>query len=422
MNIGILGMGTVATGLMTLLSDNKEIIERKSETEFQVTKVLVKDMNKKREVPLQQEVFTSKIEDIIDNEEIHLVVELIGGIHPAYEFVKKALKNGKHVVTANKALIATYGEELEGIADENGVYLRYEASVAGGIPIINTLKNSVESNEIKEIMGIVNGTTNYILTQMSERGLEFEEALKEAQDLGFAEADPSSDIDGDDAMYKIAILSYVAFGQPMHVDKICKEGITRISKEDIQYAKELGYTIKLVATARKEDHHLEMMVYPALLPMKHPIALAQNEYNAVVIKGNGLDDIMLYGKGAGALPTGSSVLNDMIEIAKNLRDQKKVYNRVKTQDPLLVDNKGHRQYYIRLDVIDKPGVMGQLTKIFGEHGIGLVSVSQLKRSEMVAPLVFITYETDQKMMKEVLCDIKKYSEVLKIASILAVES
>ena len=422
MNIGILGMGTVATGLMTLLSDNKEIIERKSETEFQVTKVLVKDMNKKREVPLQQEVFTSKIEDIIDNEEIHLVVELIGGIHPAYEFVKKALKNGKHVVTANKALIATYGEELEGIADENGVYLRYEASVAGGIPIINTLKNSVESNEIKEIIGIVNGTTNYILTQMSERGLEFEEALKEAQDLGFAEADPSSDIDGDDAMYKIAILSYVAFGQPMHVDKICKEGITRISKEDIQYAKELGYTIKLVATARKEDHHLEMMVYPALLPMKHPIALAQNEYNAVVIKGNGLDDIMLYGKGAGALPTGSSVLNDMIEIAKNLRDQKKVYNRVKTQDPLLVDNKGHRQYYIRLDVIDKPGVMGQLTKIFGEHGIGLVSVSQLKRSEMVAPLVFITYETDQKMMKEVLCDIKKYSEVLKIASILAVES
>ena len=254
--LGILGMGTVASGLINIIEFNNSKISGILNKELSVNKVLVKSLGKKRDVILPQEVYTTDAYEVINDKDIQILVELIGGINPAYEYIKAALNSKKHVVTANKALIATNGEELEQLALQNGVKLMYEARVAGGIPIINTMNESLAGNEINEIIGIINGTTNYILTQMSENGLEYEQAVKEAQALGFAEADPSSDVEGDDAAYKLAILSTIAFGQRINVKDIPKEGITKISKEDINYAKELGYNIKLLASALKKDNQI----------------------------------------------------------------------------------------------------------------------------------------------------------------------
>lgn len=418
--LGILGMGTVATGLIKILELNDNKIAGILDKKFVINKVLVKNKDKKRNVNLPQEVYTSNPNDVLNDSESNIIIELIGGINPAYEYIKTALNNKKHVVTANKALIATHGQELEALAIANGVRLMYEASVGGGIPIINTMTENLTANEFEEIYGIINGTTNYILTQMTERGLDFDEAVKEAQDLGFAEADPSSDVNGDDAAFKIAILSTIAFGQRIKIDDIPKEGITKISKEDIDYAKELGYSIKLLASAVKKNNELELRVHPTLLPMGHPLTTVKNEYNAVYLKGNAVGEIMLYGKGAGSLPTGSAVLGDVIQIAKNL-DIKS--NASANKNKYKIFNKAYKQYYIRLEVIDKPGVLGNIANIFGQSKISLASVVQRqKNGNNTAPLVFITHNVERKYIDDALSEIRKYENVTKIASIIVVEN
>ena len=418
--IGVLGMGNVASGLVSIMGLNRDTIHNKTGKIIEIEKVLVRNLNKSRDIELDQIKFTTDAYEIINNESIDIIVELIGGIHPAFEYVRDALLNKKHVATANKALIATHGEELERIAMENGVRLMYEASVGGGIPIINTMTNSLSANEFTEISGIVNGTTNYILTQMTERGLEFDQAVKEAQEMGFAEADPSSDVEGDDAAYKIAILTHIGFGQRIDLDEVPKEGITYISREDIKYADELGYVIKLIASSQKRENEIELRVHPTFIPKTHPLATVKNEFNAVLLKGNAVGEVMLYGKGAGALPTGSAVLGDIIAIAKEKTGESSQFDRFSSQKYKVV-NKGYSQYYIRMDVVDKPGVLGYISNIFGKNNISLASVVQRYKHDLVAPLVFITHEVERKNIDEALQEVRTYSNVLKIASIITVE-
>lgn len=419
--LGILGMGTVASGLINIIEFNNSKISGILNKELSVNKVLVKSLGKKRDVNLPQEVYTTDAYEVINDKEVQILVELIGGINPAYEYIKAALNNKKHVVTANKALIATHGEELEQLALQNGVKFMYEASVAGGIPIINTMNESLAGNEITEIVGIINGTTNYILTQMSENGLEYEQAVKEAQALGFAEADPSSDVEGDDAAFKLAILSSIAFGQRINVNDIPKEGITKISKEDISYAKELGYNIKLLASALKKDNQIELRVHPAFVPESHPLSTVKNEFNAVFLRGNAVRELMLYGRGAGSLPTGSAVLGDVINVVKNENNVKIFKNEKELK--CKIANRAYKKYYIRFEVIDKPGVLANIASIFGKNNISLASVVQRqKNGNNTAPLVFITHEVERKNIDAALEEIKKYENVSKIASIIMVEN
>lgn len=417
--LGILGMGTVASGLINIIETNNSKIVETLGRNIEISKVLVNDLNKKRNVNLPIEAYTTDAYEVIDDENAQIIVELIGGINPAYEYIKKALANKKHVVTANKALIATHGKELEELAFNNGVKLMYEASVAGGIPVLNTLNDNLVANEIEKIAGIINGTTNYILTQMADNGLEYKQAVKQAQDLGFAEADPSSDVDGDDALYKIAILAKTAFGQRIYINDIPKEGIAKISKEDMSYAKEFGYSIKLLASASREGDEIELNVHPAFVPVSHPLSTVKNEFNAVFLKGNAVGEIMLYGKGAGSLPTGSAVLGDIMSIIKD----GKTYEHKVYEDKYKVVNKAYKPYYIRLEVIDKPGVLGKIADVFGNNNISLGSVMQRQKNgnKDIAPLVFITHESERKNIDIALEKIKNSPDVVRICSIIVVE-
>ncbi|NLJ58444.1 MAG: homoserine dehydrogenase [Tissierellia bacterium] len=418
--LGILGMGTVASGLINIIEFNRNKVVNSLNKELAVSKVLVNNLDKERNVNLPKEVYTTDAYEVINDKDAEIIVELIGGIDPAYDYIKSALNNKKHVVTANKALIATHGEELESIAVKNGVKLMYEASVGGGIPILNTMKENLSANEFDSVFGIINGTTNYILTQMAENGLEYEEAVKEAQRLGFAEADPSSDVDGDDAAFKLSILAALAFGQRVKVEGIPKEGITKISKDDIANAKELGYNIKLLASGIKKDDKIELRVHPAFVPVDHPLSMVKNEFNAVFLKGNAVGEVMLYGKGAGSLPTGSAVLGDIMYIVKNMdKSDAGVVGSKKYR----VENKAVKQYYIRMTVVDKLGVLGSIASLFGKNGVSLSSVVQRqKNGHDTVPLVFITHEAERKNIDAALEEISKSKVVSKIESIILVEN
>ena len=418
LKIGILGMGTVASGLVGIMEFNKDKVEASIGRELIVDKVLVSNLDKKRNVSLPKEVYTSDAYQVI-NSDADIIVELIGGINPAYEYIKAALNNKKNVVTANKALIAAHGEELEPIAEKNNVKLMYEASVGGGIPILNTIRNNLSANEFESVFGILNGTTNYVLTQMTDKGLDYDQAVKQAQALGFAEADPSSDVDGDDAANKLAILSTLAFGQRIHVNDIPKEGIRKISKEDIEYAKELGYNIKLLAAGIKNGNEIELSVHPAFIPASHPLSTVKNEFNAVFLKGNAVGELMFYGRGAGSLPTGSAVLDDIMYIVKNKDSSYSSESKKKS----VVSNKGFKQYYINLEVTDKPGVLGSIASIFGKNKVSLASVVQRqKNGNNTVPLVFITHETERKNIDAALEETRRLEFVKGVDSIIIVEN
>jgi homoserine dehydrogenase len=417
--LGILGMGTVASGLINIMEFNKNKVHETIQRELIVNKVLVNSLNKKRNINLPEEVYTTDAYEVI-NSDADIIVELIGGINPAYEYIKAALNNKKHVVTANKALLASHGEELQLLAEKNNVKLMYEASVGGGIPILNTIRDNLSANEFEYIFGIINGTTNYILTQMTENGLDYGQAVKEAQRLGFAEADPSSDVYGDDAAYKLSILSTLAFGQRIYVKDIPKEGITKISKEDIEYAKELGYNIKLLAAGIKKGNKIELSVHPAFIPASHPLSTVKNEFNAVFLKGNAVGELMFYGKGAGSLPTGSAVLADIMHIVRNA-DSLTFKNESKKRS--VISNKGFKQYYINMEVIDKPGVLGSIASIFGKNNVSLASVVQRqKNGNDTVPLVFITHEAERKDIDAALEETKKFEFVTELDSIIIVEN
>ncbi|MCB2357445.1 homoserine dehydrogenase [Clostridium estertheticum] len=422
--IAILGFGNVGTGVWKILQENRKEIMKRSNYDIEVAKILVSDISKKRDIELPKGLLTNNIDDIINDDSIKIVVELIGGRGQAKEYMIRAMKAKKHIVTANKLVVANWGEELFKIAEEENVLFYYEASVAGGIPIIREINESLTANRIEQIIGIINGTTNYILSKMTNDGISFDEALKEAQDKGYAEADPTSDVDGFDAVYKLAIMASLAFGTKVDHDCIYREGIRNISAVDIEYAQKFGYTIKLLAIAKEENNKLELRVHPTLIPSNHPMANVNDAFNAILIKGNAVGELMLYGKGAGDLPTGSAVVGDIISILRNNvkpSDLKAIsgeedFKEVKNSD------ENESEFYIRLNVKDRAGVLGDTAKIFGKNNVSITSLTQDVVHKEYVLLAFITHKSSERNIRESLKKIKELENVNEIESIIRIES
>jgi len=422
--IGFLGFGNVGTGAYKIIRDNGNDIFLSEGVRLKVAKILVRDINKKRNVEVDNSILTDKFEEIVDEPGISIVAEFMGGVEPARDYVVSCLKNKKTVVTANKELIAKHGLELQALAKENGVGLYYEASVAGGIPVIKILAESLQANKIGEIMGIINGTTNYILTKMSEEGRSFSDVLAEAQRLGYAEPDPTADIEGYDAMYKISILSSMAFHKKVDVDKIYREGITQITPEDIEYGRELGFAIRLLAIAKKRNNTIEVRVHPTFIPLDHPLAAVRHSFNAVFLKGDAVGNIMLYGRGAGDLPTGSAIVSDIITACHQKDKHRYIsfYNDEEgSAEKIKFNDDWESEFFVRLTVKDKPGVLAKIAGCFGKHGVSIASVIQKDRGKDAVPLIFVTHLAKELSMKKAISDIAEVEDVLMVENIIPVE-
>jgi len=421
--IGVLGIGNVATGTYKTLQLNREKIQKSTGVDIEIVKILNRRPNVDRGIDVDPSVYVQDVNLILEDPEIDIVVELIGGIEPATEYMAKALSNGKHVVTANKAALAINGKMLQQLAMDNKVMLRFEASVGGGIPVINAITTALRSNDFDEILGIVNGTTNYILTQMTENGSDYDAVLKDAQEKGFAERDPSGDVEGHDVANKLSVLMSLVFGADIPPSKIPTQGITAVNKVDINYATQFGFKIKLIAAARRIDDTVECEVQPTLVPFSHPIASVNNEFNAIFITGNAVDDVMFYGKGAGPLPTGSAVMGDIIDIACAIDkgcafDMQPV---LRYDSDLTFAGEGINRYYIRMAAEDKPGILGNISSTFGKYGISIESMMQPKHSEIV-PLLFIVHQTKRSVLDAALAELVENNYVKSIDSVMKVES
>ncbi|HEY3375659.1 MAG TPA: homoserine dehydrogenase [Candidatus Aquicultor sp.] len=421
--VGLLGYGTVGSGVFHILTAKATKLMRTSGIPIEVIKVAEKYPERlKGEVP--DELVTTDVYEVINNPDIDVVVEVIGGLEPAHTFIKAALEAKKHVVTANKAVMATYGGELLELAEAQGVDLYFEASVGGGIPIITPMKHSLAANKITRVMGIVNGTTNYILTKMTEEDMSLEDALKEAQAKGFAEADPTADVEGHDAAAKIAILASIAFNSRVTIDDVYKEGIMKVTKEDIAYAKTLGYTIKLLAIAKEdEDGMIEVRVHPAMISLKHPLANVSGVMNAIFVEGDAVGEVMFYGPGAGSLPAASAVVGDVFEIALGMRLHK-VGSMACTcyeHKPIKPIEEITSRYYMRLGALDKPGVFAKVAQAFGNNEVNIESAIQENTYDGYAELVFGMYQVKEQNMRNAIEEIKKLDVVASIGNILRVE-
>jgi homoserine dehydrogenase len=422
--IALLGLGNVGQGVWKILNTNKNEIIMNCGYEIEVSKILVRDVNKPRGVVVPKEILTDNVEEIFEDDSIKIVVELMGGAEPAKNNMLRAMRLKKHVVTANKLVLATQGAELFDTAEKEGVLFYYEASVGGGIPIIREINESLTANKIEKLFGIINGTTNYILTKMTLEGMGFNEALKEAQDKGYAEADPTSDVEGFDAAYKLAIMSSLSFGTKVNLDFVYREGISNIKAVDIEYARKFGYVIKLLAVGKEADNKLELRVHPTMIPSNHPLANVNDSFNAIFIKGNAVGDLMLYGRGAGALPTGSAVVGDIISILRNNVDLATVTAIKNNLPPKKVQS--HQEnisgYYVRLDVKDQPGILGEVSIIFGKHNVSILTVTQDIKSEASVSLVFITHETSEGNILKSVKGIKALDMVNRIENIIRIEN
>lgn len=423
--IALLGLGNVGRGVWMILNSNKEEIMKRSGYEVEIAKILVRDKNKKRSVEVPDEIITTDFDEILEDDSIKIVVEVMGGMEPSKGYMLRCMDKKKHIVTANKMLIANAGDELFEKADEMGVMFQYEASVAGGIPIIKGIDESLTANKIEKLYGIVNGTTNYILSKMELEGADFDDVLKEAQEKGYAEADPTSDIEAFDAQYKLAILASLAFGSKIDVDNIYREGITKIEAVDMKYAKEFKMGIKLLAIAKENNGKIELRVHPTMISKKHPLSNIYDSFNAVFIKGNAVGDLMFYGRGAGDLPTGSAVVGDIVTIVRNGVD-------AENSNPVVKNNLWKREilsmedieskYYVRATVVDEPGVLSKITSILGKNNVSLRSVIQKGDEENGnVTIVLVTHKTNEKELNNSIKEIAELKSVYKINNIIRIE-
>jgi len=421
--IGLLGFGNVGTGVYKILKENGADISHRDGLDIKIEKILVRDVRKKRSIEVDENVLTDIVDDIAKNPEISIVAEFMGGTEPAREYILKALSNGKTVVTANKEVLAKHWPELEKAARAHGVGLYYEASVAGGIPVIKVMRESLQANNVYEIMGIINGTTNYILTKMSEEGRNFAEILADAQQRGYAEPDPTSDVEGFDAMYKLSILASIGFHARIHIDNIYREGISGITVEDINYGKELGFAVKLLAIAKKQGTSIEARVHPTFIPMDHPLASVRNSYNAIFVKGDAVGNLMLYGRGAGDLPTGSAIVSDIVtacqQKGRNLYST--FYNEDRISPEITMIEDWETEFFIRLTVKDEPGVLAKIAGIFGKHDVSIASVIQKDHNRGEVPLIFVTHKAKELSMGKAIEDIRRLDEVIKVENVIRVE-
>ena len=424
--IALLGLGNVGRGVWKIFEANRDEIRKRSGYDVEIAKILVRDMQKARGVEVPTELLTTSYKDIIEDDEIKIVIELMGGIEPAKDYILQAIKQGKHIVSANKMLLAKMGDELFEEADKHGVKFQYEASVAGGIPIISSINDSLTANKVEKMYGIINGTTNYILSQMELEGMEFDVALKEAQDKGYAEADPTSDIESYDAQYKLAILASLAFGTKIEVEDVYREGITSITSEDIKFAKELGLRIKLLATVKEDEKGLELRVHPTMIPATHPLANVYDAFNAIFIKGNAVGELMFYGRGAGDLPTGSAVVSDIISILRSNVDHENDIPVVKNnlwKKKIKDISETVCRYYMRITTLDEPGVLGSLTKAFGDNEVSIRSIIQRgkRRNGQYVTLVLETHHTTEGSILHTIDNIYEIKEVKKIDNLIRIE-
>jgi homoserine dehydrogenase len=401
-SVGIIGFGTVGTGTARILLENSNLIKNRTGIDFILKRIADLDIKRDRGIKIPEGILTTDANAIINDPEIDIVVELVGGIHPAKDFMLQAIRNKKHVVTANKALLATEGNEIFAEAEKNDVEIGFEASVAGGIPIIKVLREGLVANNIIAVYGIINGTSNYILTKMTDEKVEFSNALKEAQRLGYAEADPTFDIEGIDTAHKLTILSSLAYGIPLSYDKVYKEGITKITAQDIEFASELGYKIKLLAITKLSDGGIEMRVHPTMIPNEYLISKVDGVFNAVYVEGDAVGSTLYYGRGAGDMPTGSAVVADIVDIGRKVVSSQK--SGVKSQKSKVRSQKEvsefkikkmediESMYYFRFSAMDQPGVLSKISGILGNYDISIASVIQKgRRIGGSVPLVVLTH-------------------------------
>ena len=417
----LLGAGTVGGGVCQILEWQKDEMPRKLGTSVELKKILVRDKTRKRE-GIDSSLLTDDWKEILEDPEIQIVIEVMGGIEPARTYILEALRAGKNVVTANKDLLAEYGQELLDTAEEEKRDLMFEAAVAGGIPIIRPLKQCLAANHISEVMGIVNGTTNYILTRMTADHMEFSDALALATELGYAEADPTADIEGYDAARKVAILASIAFNSRVTFPDVYTEGITKITAADIRYAAELDMVIKLLRAARNTEDGIEVGVYPMLIPSTHPLATVNDAFNAVFVHGDAVDDAMFLGRGAGKLPTGSAVVGDVFEIARNIQAgcTGKISCTCYKNLPVKPAEEMRNRYFLRLSVDDRPGVLAGIASVFGNNNVSISQVIQKNVSDGTAELVVITDQVVERHFRDALLVIKEMSMVKEIPSVLRV--
>jgi homoserine dehydrogenase len=419
--IGLLGCGTVGGSTARILIEQADEIARRTGAALDVTRIAVRDPSKSRPVDLPSQAWTSDALAVVDAADIDVVVETIGGLEPARELILKAFGSGKPVVTANKELLSTHGQEVMDAADQAGVDFLFEASVGGGIPIIRPLKESLAGDHVVRIMGILNGTTNFILTRMSETGVEFADALAEAESLGYAEQDPSADIDGFDAAAKLAILSSIAFNARVVAGDVQREGMSAVSARDIVAAHELGYEIKLLGVAESQDGTVSARVYPAMLPKTHPLAAVRDVFNAVFVQGQEAGELMFFGRGAGGGPTGAAVVGDIIEVSRNLISGGRAVGclcdgaaKLRPAGDIPV------RYYIVLSVADRPGVLSEVAGVFGRHDVSIASVRQEGAAD-AATLVAITHTASEGQHQATFAELSDLDAVKSVDSTLRVE-
>ncbi|HEY5012977.1 MAG TPA: homoserine dehydrogenase [Acidimicrobiia bacterium] len=418
--VGILGFGNVGGPLVGLIADHGSMIAARAGVELEVVRVAVRDVTKPRSVALPAGVLTADASALVSDPAVDIVVEVIGGIEPARSLILAALAQGKPVVTANKELVATAGTELFAAAERAGVDLLFEASVAGGIPLIRPLRESLAGEKIRRVTGIVNGTTNFILTEMTEEGSSFADALAEAQALGYAESDPTADVEGFDAAAKAAILASIAFGAEVVAGDVDREGITKVTAADITAADDLGYVVKLLAVAEDLDGSIAVRVHPAMIPKQHPLASVRGSFNAVFIEGAAVGELMLYGRGAGGGPTAVAVLGDLVDAAKNLRSGARgatlgTFARV----PIHPVGDLESQFYVTVDVADRPGVLAAIAGVFGKYAVSIQSMQQQGRGDE-AHLIFVTHLAREADLRATMHEVGELDAVEQVGSVLRV--
>ena len=427
--VGMIGFGTVGTGVAKVLLNNASLISRRVGVPIELIRVADQDITRDRGVPISPDLLTTDAKKILTDPHVDIVIELIGGYDPAKRFILEAIAAGKHVVTANKALLALHGEEIFDAAVRNGVDVGFEASVGGGIPVIRALTEGLAGNRIESIYGIINGTSNYILSRMTQGGHSFEEVLRDAQRAGYAEADPTFDVAGTDSAHKLAILVSLAYGMPVNFKEIYTEGITHITPTDIAYAKEFGYTIKLLAIAKLIDGEIDARVHPTMLPSVSPIAQVESVYNAIQLVGDAVGDVVLYGRGAGSMPTGSAVVSDVIAIGRNVlanavgrvpvasfQPNQRRPIRMKSMEEI------SSLYYVRFTVVDRPGVLAQIAGELGRCGISISSMLQQGRGEgQTVSIVMKTHMAKERDMQTALREINRKAFVSEPATLIRVE-
>ncbi|MEW6676105.1 MAG: homoserine dehydrogenase [Nitrospirota bacterium] len=424
--VGIIGFGTVGTGAVRVLLENNDLLKERLGFEINLKRIADLNIERDRGIDVPEEILTTDVDALLNDPNIDIVVELIGGIRPAKDFILKAINNGKHVVTANKALLATEGSEIFNTAKEAGVEIGFEASVAGGIPIIKVLREGLVANRIKAVYGIINGTSNYILTKMTEENMEFSDALKEAQRLGYAEADPTLDIEGIDSAHKLTILASLSYGIPISYKDIYTEGISGISPQDIGFASEFDYKVKLLAIAKEINGEVELRVHPTMLPEHYLISKVDGPFNAIYVEGDAIGSTLYYGRGAGDMPAGSAVVSDIVDIARNIR--KNATGRIPVMTSASRDIRIRKMddvtsmYYFRFSALDRPGVLSKISGILGNYNISIASVIQKgRRIGEAVPVVILTHEAKEKDVRQAINEIDQLSVVMDKTVFIRVE-